>query len=184
MTPELKTERYMLRRFLTKDLAAFAKYRAIAEVAQYQSWSDYSYEDALRLYEGIDYNSFGAVGQWYQLAIVQSDSNILVGDLALHFVDELQVEVGFTVDPEYQRQGVAEEALQELLKYLFTHMGKHRVIAITDTLNIPSFKLLEKIGFRREAHYIQNIFFKGNWGDEYSYGMLKTEYQGILADGA
>ncbi len=54
-------------------------------------------------------------------------------------------------------------------------MKKHRVIAITDTRNTASFKLLEKLGFRREGHYVQNIFFKGAWGDEYLYALLASE---------
>lgn len=86
------------------------------------------------------------------------------------------MEIGFTIAPEYQGQQVAFEAVSALLGYLFVELDKHRVIAITDVDNLACCRLLEKLGFRREAHYVKNIFFKGAWGDEYLYAMLREEY--------
>ncbi|CAH0525789.1 GNAT family N-acetyltransferase [Vibrio hippocampi] len=173
--PELKTNNYRLRAFETKDLNRFAQYRAQKSVAQYQSWSDYTYQDAVALFESTDYFRFAVVGQWYQLAIALQDSDELVGDLAVHFIDDEQVELGFTVAPDFQGQGVATEAASALLAYLFSELGKHRVVATTDANNVASYSVLEKLGFRREAHFIQNIFFKGAWGDEYQYALLSSE---------
>ena len=48
----------------------------------------------------MDYSTFGSEGCWYQLAISSLDSDELVGDLAVHFIDQEQIEVGFTVCPE------------------------------------------------------------------------------------
>ncbi len=61
------------------------------------------------------------------------------------------------------------------LHYAFGELNKHRVIATTDVLNVASHRLLEKLGFRREGHFIQNIFFKGAWSDEYQYALLRSE---------
>ncbi len=177
--PVLITESYKIRAFEMRDLEPFSIYRSNEEVAKYQSWTDYSYEDAVQLLKGMDYSQFGTVGHWYQLAIVTKDTGELVGDLALHFIDDDQVEIGFTVSPEHQRKLVAFQAVSTLLSYLFNELGKHRVVATTDTKNVGSYKLLEKLGFRREAHFVQNIFFKGAWGDEYQYGLLSSEAQFI-----
>ncbi len=176
MTPNLTSRRFMLRAFQKADLAIFAAYRNRPEVARYQSWSHYSEEDAERLYHHMDYALFGTPGKWFQLAIAEKYENILWGDLALHFVDEQQVEIGFTVAPEYQQKGVATEAVQTLLRHLFEHRKTHRVRARTDTRNTACCGLLEKIGFRREAHHRENIFFKGQWGDEYVYALLRSEW--------
>ncbi|WP_281555997.1 GNAT family protein [Thalassomonas sp. RHCl1] len=173
--PILKTEKYLIRSFRRKDLHRFSDYRAQECVARYQSWSDYSYQEAVDLFESTDYSKFGAVGEWYQLAITMLESDELVGDLAIHFIDENQVELGFTVAPEYQGQGVATESVSIFLNYLFTVLNKHRVIATTDVENVASYKLLEKLGFRREAHFVKNIYFKGAWGDEYQYALLCSE---------
>ena len=175
----LTTQHFMLRPFQRADLKAFAAYRADPQVAKYQSWSNYSDSDAITLYEGMDYTQFGAAGNWFQLAIVSTAGATLtklVGDLALHFIDEQQVEIGFTIAPEYQGQHIAFEAVSALLDYLFIELHKHRVIAVTDTQNLACCRLLEKLHFRREAHYVKNTFFKGAWGDEYLYAMLKEEY--------
>ena len=172
-----QTRHYHLRAFSHSDLKAFADYRAIPSVAKFQSWTDYRYSQAVKLLAGMDYASFGTPGNWYQLAIGDRDhSTVLYGDLALHFIDDHQVELGFTVAPQFQAQGVAHEILRAALDYLFNGLNKHRVIAITDSRNLPATKLLEKTGFRREAHFRQNILFKGQWRDEYLYALLKQEF--------
>ncbi|WP_330149477.1 GNAT family protein [Shewanella xiamenensis] len=180
VTHGLTTQRFTLRPFQRADLEAFTAYRAEPKIAKYQSWTDYSYSDAVALFENMDYAQFGAADTWFQLAIVTAASvvtpAILVGDVALHFIDEQQMEIGFTIAPEYQGQQVAFEAVSALLGYLFVKLDKHRVIAITDVDNLACCRLLEKLGFRREAHYVKNIFFKGAWGDEYLYAMLREEY--------
>jgi len=177
MTPNLRTERLIIRRFNLSDIETFSDYRAIPSVARYQSWTDYTYDEALELFMNTDYSNFAVEGNWYQLAITDIDSNMLIGDLAVHFVDVEQVEIGFTISPDYQGKGFGFEAVDRLLGYLFIELNKHRVIAVTDTNNIPSCLLLEKLKFRKEAHYIKNIFFKGYWGDEYLYAMLCSEYK-------
>lgn len=174
MLPYFHTQHFMIRRLNHSDLAAFCAYRAAPEIAKFQSWTDYSYQQGVKLLADTDYLSFAVPGKWYQLAIIGLNSSVLYGDLAVHFIDQQQVEIGFTVAPQFQGQGVACEALLALLDYLFSQLSIHRVIAITDTRNVAAWKLLEKVGFRREGHFHQNILFKGQWGDEYLYAMLSN----------
>jgi RimJ/RimL family protein N-acetyltransferase len=63
-----------------------------------------------------------------------------------------------------------------LLDYLFNELNLHRVIAECDVENIASYRLLERLGFRREAHLIENIWFKGAWGSEFHYAILEREW--------
>jgi RimJ/RimL family protein N-acetyltransferase len=175
-TPILKSKHFVIRAFELKDLQIFAEYRSIEDVARYQSWESYTYQDAVKFFESMDYADFGLDDSWFQLAISKQDSNELVGDIAIHFIDEHQVEIGFTVAPEHQGKHVATEAVTALLSYVFDDLKKHRVTAITDVKNIGSYKLLEKIAFRREGHFIENVFFKGTWGDEYQYALLASEF--------
>jgi RimJ/RimL family protein N-acetyltransferase len=51
------------------------------------------------------------------------------------------------------------------------------VIAECDVDNIASWSLLDKLGFRREAHLVENIFFKGKYGSEYHYALLRREWR-------
>jgi len=50
------------------------------------------------------------------------------------------------------------------------------IIAITDCENTASVALLERLEIRREGHFLQNVWFKGKWGDEYLYAILKEEW--------
>lgn len=172
-----QTERITCRQFESGDLQAFADYRALPDVAKYQSWSDYSFEDAQALFDKMQKSDFGTLGNWYQLAILTKESEQLLGDLAVHFIDESQIEIGFTFAPDFQGKGYASEAVIGLLTYLFSNQKPHRVIATTDCDNLPSWLLLERVGFRREAHFIENVFFKGDWGCEYQYAMLASEWR-------
>ncbi|MFS1872824.1 GNAT family N-acetyltransferase [Vibrio lentus] len=49
-----------------------------------------------------------------------------------------------------------------MIDYLFVSLNKHRITAITDAENPASIALLERLGFRKEAHYLKNIFLKGS----------------------
>jgi RimJ/RimL family protein N-acetyltransferase len=63
-----------------------------------------------------------------------------------------------------------------VLTFAFIKLELHRVIAITDCENERSVALLGRLGMRREGHFIQNIWFKGRWGDEYLYAVLREEW--------
>jgi RimJ/RimL family protein N-acetyltransferase len=93
----------------------------------------------------------------------------LVGDLAVYFAGQDQVEIGFTVAPQYQHQNIASEAVSRLLGYLFSDLCKQRVVATTDARNTAANRLLDKLGFRRKKQLTQRVFFKGEWAEEYRW---------------
>jgi RimJ/RimL family protein N-acetyltransferase len=64
-----------------------------------------------------------------------------------------------------------------LLEYLFEDMDMHRVSADCDAENIASYRTLEKLGFRREAHFLESFYFNGIFTSEYYYGMLQREWR-------
>jgi RimJ/RimL family protein N-acetyltransferase len=169
--------RVRIRDFSEKDLPEFARYRALPDVARYQSWERYGLEDARRLYAAQQAVSFGTAGSWHQLAVTDKRDDSLLGDCALHFLEDgRQMEIGFTLAPEHQGRGLAREAVGLLVAHLFGPMGRHRVIAVTDAENLPAQKLLTALGFRKEGHYIRNVFFKGKWGDECLFACLSSEW--------
>jgi RimJ/RimL family protein N-acetyltransferase len=73
----------------------------------------------------------------------------MVGDIGL-FLKDSEAEIGFTIDPHFQRKGLAIESVTSLIKYLFQKNIVRRIIAHTDPNNIPSVNLLKKIGFYQE----------------------------------
>ena len=182
MATLFQTDRLTVREFVLADVEEFSNYRALDEVAAFQSWSDYSYQEGLALFQQMQSVSFGSIGHWFQCAIVEQETGQLLGDLALHFVDDLQVELGFTVAPPHQRQGFAAEAVSGCLSMLFGQQGKHRVIARTDVDNRAAWRLLEQVGFRREGHFVDNVWFKGAWGSEFLYALVAHEWMSMDAN--
>lgn len=67
-----------------------------------------------------------------------------------------------TFSPTYQHQGYAREAMRAVMALLFEQLAHHRLMAVVDTRNTGAIKLTEGLGFRREAHYRQNIFLKAS----------------------
>jgi RimJ/RimL family protein N-acetyltransferase len=173
----LETPRLVLRRLLAEDLDALVAYRNDSEVARYQSWSDYDAQRGRQLIESMHGRQPGEPG-WFQFAIALKETDALVGDCALR-VDESDArlgEIGFTLSRKYQGQGLGAEAVRALLGYVFDTLRMHRVIGVTDAKNTAAAAVLERMGMRREGHFIENIFFKGAWGDEFQYALLDREW--------
>ena len=86
------------------------------------------------------------------------------------------MEVGITLAPGSQGKGYASEALGCLLDYVFGALGAHRVFAGTDAENMPAAAVFRRLGFRQEAHLIDNLWFKGKWGSEFQFAILAREW--------
>jgi RimJ/RimL family protein N-acetyltransferase len=174
----IESERLWIRRFKDSDLSPFMAYRNDPEVARYQSWDSCDEQDARTFIGEMHSAQPGVAGEWFQFAIESKETRALMGDCALR-VDEhepYRAEIGFTLAREYQGRGFASEAVPLLLDYAFGALGLHRVVAIADCRNAPSVALLERVGLRREGHFLENVWFKGGWADEYLYAVLKHEW--------
>jgi RimJ/RimL family protein N-acetyltransferase len=175
----LRSPRLLLRPLCAEDAAPLAAYRSIPEVARFQSWESFDQADAVRLVADQAKVVPDTPGTWLQLAIVLSTSGKMIGDCGIHFRgDDLQqVELGVTMSPTHQGQGLATEALASVLGYVFDGLGKHRVTTVTASENHAAAALFRRLGFRQEAHYVENVWFKGAWGSEYLFALLRLEWE-------
>ncbi|HET7370375.1 MAG TPA: GNAT family protein [Gammaproteobacteria bacterium] len=175
----LKSPRLVLRRLYRSDEAALCVYRSLPDVARFQSWETFGPSEARRLLDEQEQAEPNTPGTWFQLAIVDAASDMLIGDCGLHFCadDPRQAEVGITLAPSHQKQGLGTEALNSVLGYLFDDLGKHRVFAITDAENTAAAALFRRLGFRQEGHFVDSVWFKGGYGSEYLFAMLRHEWQ-------
>jgi RimJ/RimL family protein N-acetyltransferase len=176
---ELWASRLCLRRLRPEDATAICAYRGLPEVARFQSWESFGLSDAERLIADQAVVVPDTPGTWLQLAMVTLGSATLIGDCGLHFQrdDPRQVMLGITLAPTHQGRGLATEALGTVLEYLFDRLGKHRVFAVTDAKNDAAASLMRRLGFRQEAHYVEHVWFKGAWGNEYLFALLCREWQ-------
>lgn len=179
MTIMLETPRLLLRSFEDADLEDFLAYRSDPLVAEYQGWdAPYPLEDGQRFIAAMHNCLPGGMDTWCQLAIQEKTSGTLLGDIGIFTsgAHTLQAELGFTLARRHQGRGFASEAVRRVITYLFRSLGVHRVTALCDVENTPSYRLMERVGMRREAHYIENTWFKGRWSSEYLYAVLAREW--------
>ena len=179
MTYPLTTPRLSITPLTEQDAAAFVSYRQDADVARWQGWEpSYSDVDAAELIASQPITDLPDTGGWLQLAIRNSESGALYGDVAIHTLDAFDdtFEIGVTLAPASQHRGIATEAVKRVLDHLFTEANAHRVTANCDTRNDAVAKLLIGVGMRKESSQIDVEFFKDEWITLDGYAILKTEY--------
>lgn len=110
----------------------------------------------------------------------------LVGDvvLILRSREHAGGELGYVFHPDVRGQGYAVEACTAVLDLAFGAsggMGLNRVVARIDARNEDSARLAARLGMRREAHFVRNEVFKGEWADELVYAVLADEWEAARA---
>ena len=175
---KIETERLVLRRLADEDLGHFLDYLNDPVVARYQSWESYTEEQAREVIGRQRGLEPGTPGRWFTFAAESKEAGHLIGHVALSVKadDHRQAELGFTFARGHQGRGLAREAAESVLDYAFGVLGLHRVVAITDCENGRSAALLGRLGMRREGHFVENVWFKGAWGSEYLYAVLRREW--------
>jgi RimJ/RimL family protein N-acetyltransferase len=108
----------------------------------------------------------------------------VVGDfpLNINIPDHAQGEVRFSFHQAYTGWGLATRALAAVLAFGFMQLGLHRITGATFTDNERAWRLMERVGMRREAHFVHDGFVRGRWLDVYGYAMLADEWQVRHAD--
>lgn len=175
---QIETERLLIRNLKTEDLSDFYTYRSNPEVTKYQGFDVFSMDEAEVFIAAQKDKIFGNAGEWVQYGIENRETGRLIGDCAikLNLYDIRIGEIGISISPTEQKKGYAKEVLKAILDFLFSIEDFHRVTETVDAENAASIQLLKSVGFRQEGHFIENIFFKGKWGNEYQYAMLKKEW--------
>lgn len=174
---QLYTERLLLRDITIEDKQAIFDYRSDAEANQFQSWIPETLEDVESFIQR-NTTEFNQPESWYQLLITHKDTKAVIGDIGIHFFgsEHLQVELGITLNTSFQGQGYASEALKGVIHFLFNDLNKHRIMASVDPANTDSIKLMERIGLRKEGHFVKSLFWKNNWVDDIIYAVLQEEW--------
>lgn len=176
------TERLRLRPFTEHDLDALHAIQSREDVAKYLYWAPRTLEESREaLNKRIGCDTLTAEGDALALAVDIDDGNgrpKMIGDIVLWWVSEQHrlAEIGYLLHPDHSGRGLTTEAMKSLLHLGFQHFQLHRIIAKCDARNAASARIMEKLGMRREAHFRQNEFVKGEWTDEYVYAILAEEW--------
>jgi RimJ/RimL family protein N-acetyltransferase len=112
------------------------------------------------------------------VAVLLKPADLLIGHMVFHPWEAPQTyEIGWVFHRAYHGQGYATEAAGAVLQYGFATLHLHRIIATCQPQNVASWRVMEKLGMRREAHF-RKCFRRpdnGRW-DEYFYALLAEEW--------
>jgi RimJ/RimL family protein N-acetyltransferase len=101
-----------------------------------------------------------------------------IGEVALMSRGPTQAELSWVIHPDHGGRGLVTEAVRELIRLGFDHVGLHRIYAELDARNTASARLCERLGMRQEAHRLADYWSKGEWTDTLQYAVLATEWRG------
>lgn len=173
----VRTERLVLRRLADGDMPKIFAYRSQPQVAE---WITSRATDVESLAERF---GDGAT------AVIVEHEGLVIGDLMIRVRDAYaqrevaegaagsEAELGWTFDPAHHGRGLATEAIRALIGICFDDLKLRRVMAACFTGNEPSWRLMERIGMRREAHHRADSLHRDHgWQDEYVYALLADEW--------
>lgn len=170
----VKTERLVIRDFETADWQAVHEYTSDSHVMEYIPEGVFSEEDA----KDFVHKNMGENAE--NFPVILADGNVLIGHIVFHkYFGEHTYEIGWVFNPKYYNQGYASEAAKATLKYGFEEMKLHRIIATCQPQNPPSYRVMEKIGMRREGYFKKCIPHGNEWWDEYYYAILEEEWRNL-----
>lgn len=172
----METERLIIRGFTPDDWRDLFEYLSQEAVVKYEPYEVFTEEAAKN--EAVKRSADPGFR-----AVCLKPSGKLIGNVYLSKQDYDTWTLGYVFNSNYQGKGYATEAAKYLINHVFSAQNARRITAMCNPLNEPSWKLLERLGFRREGHLRKNIYFKkdsaGNpiWADTYEYAILADEWK-------
>jgi RimJ/RimL family protein N-acetyltransferase len=171
----LVTQRLTIRRFTPQDGPDLYEYLSDPQVVRYEPYDVFSMEASQKEAESRAYDD----AFW---AVCLNDSKKLIGNIYLNKLEFDTWELGYVFNAAYQGKGYAFESAGALIQYIISEQNARRIVAYCNPENEKSWRLMERLGMRREGHLIQSVYHKkdenGNpvWHDTYEYAVLKPEW--------
>ena len=178
MNLNLETERLVIRPIQFNDKINVFEYRSDVETNKYQGWIPRTIDDVEFFINGIA-KQINIPETWFQFVLIEKKSQKIIGDLGVHFWDKQnkQVEIGCTLNKKFHSIGYASEAVRRIIDFLFIELKKHRITVSIDPSNENSIRLVERIGFRKEAHFVESLFVNGTWTDDLIYALIGKDWE-------
>ena len=177
---ELESERLIYRKFSEDDFSVVFDWANNAENMKYRE-EPLNESQARGYLNWLISNTNAEEITHCEYAVVRKSDNKLIGSATLmHLPDN--PEIAWTLHRDYWRQGYGTEMGKTLLRLGFDILGLRRIIAGCNARNQGSYRIMEKIGMRREAHFVKaqqgNSALNHEWCDRLQYAILAEEYFG------
>lgn len=173
----LATERLVLRFMTPDDVDDIHAYQSLPEVCRYLTFGPRDRATvALKVAQHAQARELHGDGDYWQIA-VERDGRV-IGDLyfTIKSVEQQTGEIGWSLHPDCHGQGYMSEAANAMLGVAFDAIGLHRVMADLDPRNTASAALCRRLGMREEAHFVEDVWTKGEWADTGIYAILAREW--------
>jgi RimJ/RimL family protein N-acetyltransferase len=132
----------------------------------------------------LEYKTMETVGGTVAMIVETAEGGEYVGSMQLSpiVVEPFQLLIGWIALPQHQGKGLMTEAVNAVVDLVFDSLMAHRIVAEIVGGNEASVRLAERVGFRKEAHFVKSTFLKGQWRDEIVYSMLREERNAARAN--
>lgn len=174
------TERLTLRPFTQDDLDDLHAYQSLPDVARHLFRPPLTRDQCARsLTRRAAGTAWAEDGDDLVVAVCETGGTTVVGEIVLKLASARarQAEIGWVFHPAYGGRGYATEAARATASLAFAELNVHRLFARLDVLNTGSVRVCERLGMRREAHFVENDLDGERWADEYVYATLAREWK-------
>ena len=172
---EFETERFLFRKFNENDFPVIFAWHSSCENMGFRRDGIKSESDTRKYMKYIIGEADAVECKNFWFAVERKADKKLVGEGIILDVPE-KPELGWLVDKNFWGQGYGTEIGSGLLQYAFERLNSRRVIAACHVENHASYKLMEKMGMRREAHFKKEKFYGDKWCDRFQYAILQEEW--------
>ena len=111
-------------------------------------------------------------------AVTEKNSDKCIGIMGFYRTqpEHFRAELGYMILPEYWGKGYVTEAVTTLLNFAFNTLNFHSIEAVIDSRHKASERVLQKNGFTKEAHFVENFYYNNEFTDTVIYSLLKRNF--------
>jgi len=175
----LATEPLLLRDFIEDDWQAVHEYAVDPEVVRFMDWGPNTEQQTKDFIARTIGHRQEEPRRAFELAVVLKDSNRLIGGCGLRISrpEHHCGDIGYIFNRQFWGHGYATEASRAIVRFGFEQCGLHRIFATCDAQNAGSAHVLEKLGMRREGHFLHDKWQREQWRDSFLYAILVDEWK-------
>lgn len=176
-----ETERLIIREFTRDDADSTQRYGGDPENVYFMPWGPNDRAATAEFVERKLADQAEDPRREYDMAICLRETGEHIGSVGLTVdANRTSGELGWILRKDMWRNGYTTEAAHALMRFGFEQLGLHRITARCNADNTASFRVMEKLRMRREAHFrsacYERVGDRKEWTDELVYAMLKTEW--------
>ena len=183
---EILTEHLRLREFEMDDWPSVLAYQQDPRYLQFYPWTERSGKDVRGFIRMFLEQQGRNPRTSFQLAVTLKESGEMIGNCGVRLEAESAVvaDMGYEIAPAHWGRGYATEAARAMLRFGFEDLHLHRIWARCIADNAGSWRVMEKIGMKREGHFYRNDWFKDRWWDTLIYAILDEDWTTLHASQA